>query len=92
MVSATAFEVPEADAGRSLWELLRRSVTESARKSDPRLPIADSKKLHGLEGLTELRRLTAWKLWRSDLSIFAGAWIGLRYLATGSVWASAGSA
>ncbi len=26
------------------------------------------------------------------LSIFAGAWAGLRYLATGSVWASAGSA
>jgi len=45
VVSATVFEIPDDRADECLWDVLRDSVTRTVRKRDPRLPIADSKKL-----------------------------------------------
>lgn len=57
VVSAAVFEVPDDRADASLWELLRDSVAPQVRKRDPRLAIADSKKLHrGQDGLAHLER------------------------------------
>lgn len=58
VVSATAFDVPlpvlkkvtEPAAGPDLWSLLADSITPKASKRDPRLAVADSKKLHGKGG------------------------------------------
>lgn len=58
VVSAAAFDVPleacrqAADPadGPDLWTLLADSVTRRASKRDPRLAVADSKKLHGKGG------------------------------------------
>lgn len=58
VVSATAFDVPlsvlkkvtEPAAGPDLWSLLADSVTRKASKREPRLAVADSKKLHGKGG------------------------------------------
>lgn len=58
VVSAAAFDVPreimqdlkDRAAGPNLWELLRASLTARHRKRDPRLAVADSKKLHGKSG------------------------------------------
>ncbi|MDM8006309.1 MAG: hypothetical protein QUV05_09220 [Phycisphaerae bacterium] len=58
VVSATAFDVPLAVLkkavdpadGPDLWKLLTDSVTRKASKRDPRLAVADSKKLHGKGG------------------------------------------
>ena len=65
VVSAVAFDVPvalmksldDAAAGPNLWEVLRASVSESPKKRDPRLAIADSKKLHGKASKTAGIRL-----------------------------------
>jgi hypothetical protein len=57
VVSASVFEVPDDRADQSLWDLLRESVTQEPRKRDPRLAIADSKKLYSREqGLNHLER------------------------------------
>ncbi len=57
VVSASVFEIPDDQADQSLWELLRDSVSRELRKRDPRLAIADSKKLHrGEQGLANLER------------------------------------
>lgn len=58
VVSATAFDVPvtalkeAADPadGPDLWKLLSGSVTRAFSKRDPRMAVADSKKLHGKGG------------------------------------------
>ena len=58
VASAVAFDVPtpvlkalpDAAAGPDLWSLLRASVTAKASRRDPRLAVADSKKLHGKGG------------------------------------------
>jgi hypothetical protein len=58
VVSATAFDVPVAAikesadpaVGPDLWKLLSDSVMRSASKRDPRVAVADSKKLHGKGG------------------------------------------
>ena len=58
VVSAAAFDVPvgimralkDQAAGPNLWELLQASLTAKHRKRDPRLAVADSKKLHGKSG------------------------------------------
>lgn len=55
VVSAVAFDVPVAvmkalpdtAAGPDLWEILRASLKATPNKRDPRLAVADSKKLHG---------------------------------------------
>ena len=60
VVSAVAFDVPVAlmkqarsDAdGPDLWSLLRDSVAGKPSRRDPRLAVADSKKLHGRAGPT----------------------------------------
>jgi len=58
VVSAVAFDVPvpvlkavknPAD-GPDLWKLLADSVTPRVAKRDPRLAVADSKKMHGKSG------------------------------------------
>ncbi len=57
VVSACVVEVPDDRADESLWQVLSGSVTDKPRKKDPRLPIADSKKLHkGEDGLANLER------------------------------------
>jgi hypothetical protein len=57
VVSATVFDVPDDKADASLWDLLRDCVTAEPRKRDPRLAIADSKKLkRGEDGLANLER------------------------------------
>ncbi len=57
VVSAVAFDVPDAQIDTSLWERLRESVTDKVRKRDPRLVIADSKKLSSrADGLSRLER------------------------------------
>ena len=57
VASAVAFDVPDACAGTSLWELLRGSVTDRVRARDPRLVITDSKKLSArTDGLERLER------------------------------------
>lgn len=57
VVSACVVEVPDDRADESLWQILAASVTDKPRKKDPRLPIADSKKLHkGDDGLAVLER------------------------------------
>lgn len=53
VVSATAFASP--DKPDDLWELLSPAVCRKALKSDPRLPVADSKKVYsGGRGLDNL--------------------------------------
>jgi ribonuclease HII len=55
VVSATAFDVPvsflesakDPAIGPNLWDLLGHSVCKKSIKKDPRLAVADSKKLHG---------------------------------------------
>jgi len=55
VVSAVAFDVPVSimkqassdAAGPDLWSLLHDSVSQKVSKRDPRLAVADSKKLHG---------------------------------------------
>jgi len=58
VASAVAFDVPapilkslpEPAAGPDLWSLLRASLTRKPGKREPRLAVADSKKLHGKGG------------------------------------------
>lgn len=58
VASAVAFDVPtpilkalpDTAAGPDLWALLRASVTAKPGRHDPRLAVADSKKLHGKGG------------------------------------------
>jgi len=56
-VCSVTFEIPEKDRDRCLWSLLDRSVTRKPHpsKSDPRLPVCDSKKLHA--GAAKFARL-----------------------------------
>jgi hypothetical protein len=69
VVSAVAFEVPVAvmqalkdpAAGPNLWKLLKRSLKAKAVAKDPRLAVADSKKLYGgisaaKDGVTHLEK------------------------------------
>lgn len=59
VVSAVTFELPDRFWEASLWSLLSRCVTRRARpgRSDPRLPVCDSKKLHaGPKKLARLER------------------------------------
>lgn len=59
VVSAVTFEVPDRLGGDCLWSLLSRCVTQRARpgRSDPRLPVCDSKKLYaGPKKLARLER------------------------------------
>lgn len=58
VVSAVAFDVPvsimktlkDQAAGPDLWRILRASLKPSADRRNPRLAVADSKKLHGPGG------------------------------------------
>jgi ribonuclease HII len=55
VVTAVGLDVPNELVGRSLWSVLRASVTPKAGRSEPRLVIADSKKLYrGADGLSRL--------------------------------------
>jgi ribonuclease HII len=47
-VCSVTFDIPERYRAKPLWSLLERSVTKQphSSKSDPRLPVCDSKKLH----------------------------------------------
>lgn len=64
VVSATAFDVPVSvmkkvsspAAGPDLWDMLKSSVTPKAAKRDPRLAVADSKKLTNKGGMALLER------------------------------------
>ncbi|HUN81532.1 MAG TPA: hypothetical protein VMV81_08495 [Phycisphaerae bacterium] len=57
VISATAFEVPREMADRSLWAILRSSVTRSQTAKGSRLVILDSKKLHKpQEGIGRIER------------------------------------
>jgi hypothetical protein len=47
VVSTAAFEVPQASAGASLWELLAPAVTKTVSKRRPSVAIGDSKELYG---------------------------------------------
>ncbi len=69
VVSAAAFEVPPTKADACLWEVLRRSICQSASKRESRIAVLDSKKLYSRkEGLARLER--------SVLSM-VGAWRGM---------------
>lgn len=73
VVSASVFEVPDDKADTSLWDLLGDSVTADVRKRDPRLAIADSKKLYKrASGIANLERaaLTALLVSGSQPSTF----------------------
>jgi len=58
VVSAVAFDIPirimrelkDRAAGPDLWVLLATSLSPKHRRRDPRLAVADSKKLHGKSG------------------------------------------
>lgn len=57
VATGVAFEVPDALAGGDLWEALSRSLCRAPKKSDTRLPVADSKKLYQrAAGLATLER------------------------------------
>ena len=57
VVSGVAFQVPEALAETSLWDVLKQSVTRRPSAKDLRLPILDSKKLYATKaGLGALER------------------------------------
>lgn len=57
VISATAFEVPRDKIDRSLWTILRSSVTKSPTARGSRLVIVDSKKLHKPdEGIGRIER------------------------------------
>ena len=59
VVSAVSFDLPDRLATQSLWELLNRCVTKKPRppRSDARLSVCDSKKLHaGPHKLARLER------------------------------------
>lgn len=76
VVSAAAFEVPAERTDESLWDVLKRSVSRSARRRDKRVAILDSKKLyHRAEGLGPLERsalaaVTAWRGMPPDAGAF----------------------
>jgi ribonuclease HII len=57
VVTAVSLHGPERILQRDLWDVLRQVATASARprRSDPRLPVCDSKKLH--TGAGKLARL-----------------------------------
>jgi ribonuclease HII len=60
VVSGVVLDVPDELADACLWQTLKSGVTDRVSKSDPRLAIADSKKLHqGKFGFQRLER-TAW--------------------------------
>jgi len=68
VVSASVWEVREDLAERSLWEVLRASVTSSPQSRDRRVPVCDSKRLHHrADGIGALERsaLAAVHAWRS---------------------------
>ena len=55
VVTATAFSVP--DAAADLWQLLSSSIVERAGKSDPRMTVADSKKVYSRgSGMSQLEK------------------------------------
>ena len=57
VVSAVAFDVPEALADAPLWDSLSQSVARKVRQRDPRLVITDSKKLSSRpDGMVRLER------------------------------------
>ena len=57
VVTGVAFQVPDAVAEESLWDVLRRSVTHRASAKDLRLPILDSKRLYSTKsGMGALER------------------------------------
>lgn len=57
VVSAVSFRVPDDRVHRNLWEVLRETVTQTPRRSDRRLAIADSKQLYHSGGsLASLER------------------------------------
>ncbi|NOT02693.1 MAG: hypothetical protein HOP29_18970 [Phycisphaerales bacterium] len=57
VVTAAAFETPDAVVEDCLWHRLRESITPRMSKRDGRLPLFDSKKLyHREEGLGTLER------------------------------------
>ena len=69
VISATAFEVPRELVERSLWTILRSSVTRSLTARGSRLAILDSKKLHRpQEGIGRIERTAL---------ATVGAWGGL---------------
>ncbi len=57
VATAMAFEAPAELVDASLWDVLRRSVSERVSTRDRRVAIVDSKKLHrGDDGLAHLER------------------------------------
>ncbi|MCP4453713.1 MAG: hypothetical protein GY809_19810 [Planctomycetes bacterium] len=59
VVSYTAFRLPSESFQADLWQLLNRSVTQTARRAAGRLLITDSKKAHTKSaGLKHLERTT----------------------------------
>jgi hypothetical protein len=66
-VSASAFEVPAAQADSCLWQLLRQSVSPSPASRQSRIAVLDSKKLYRpKDGLARLERsvlsvIAAWR-------------------------------
>ena len=62
VITATGFDVPDAIAETSLWDVLRDSVTPRAGDRRGRLTVTDSKKLHrGRAGVGKLERTAlAW--------------------------------
>ena len=59
VVSYAAFKVPSESLQADLWQLLKRSVTQTARRAAGRLLITDSKKAHTKSaGIKHLERTT----------------------------------
>ncbi len=81
VVSGVAFRVPDEQLNASLWEVLRATTTMKTGRSERRLPVADSKKLHrSSTGIAPLERTALTMLvvgghrvagWRALLEVVA---------------------
>ena len=72
VVSAVSFDLPDRLATQSLWGLLNRCVTKKPRppRSDARLSVCDSKKLHaGPHKLPRLERTALAFLAQADSAV-----------------------
>ncbi len=92
VVAATVLEVPtETAADADLWDLLRCGVTRTAAAGDPRVCIADSKKLH--QGGLRIERLERNVLATCPVPLPAGlraltSWLSIpdEHLSAGEPW------
>lgn len=75
LVSATAFDIDDPQAGQSMWQLLSSAVSRKPGKRAGRIAIADSKKLYNRQKADGILHLE-----RGVLTMLAGLKSGVRSL------------